>query len=307
MLKNILDVFRPLRWYRNLSMVLGALLALKIATQLSDPSSTTLFYRFALSFIAICLVASGNYGINEILDAATDRHHPQKKHRAIPSGRISVPTVFTISILLYVSGLTLITQLHNPMLTFSLSLLAVSGFLYNVKPYRFKDRPFLDFTFEALNNPIRLMVGWYSITPSSIPVPASYILGFWFLGCFLMAAKRFGEIRFIDNKQQAGDYRKSLRFYNEETLLLSMITALVAFSFMLGFLCSKYSVDAILILPFSCVWALWFFHLAYKENTIVKDPERIFEQKGFVLFSVLSLCIFFYLFYSGNQLLAWIN
>lgn len=308
MIRNLLDVFRPLRWYRNLSMLLGTLLAIKVAgipsSELFNASHTTSFF---ISLVGLCLVASGNYGINEILDAQTDRHHPQKKNRAIPSGRISARLVFVISMVLYVTGLSMVAFLNNPMLTFSATLLAVSGFLYNVKPFRFKDRPFLDFSFEALNNPIRLMVGWYAITPTSIPIPASYVLGFWLLGCFLMSAKRFGEIRFIDNKEMAGNYRNSLRYYTESNLLFSMIVSLVGFSFLLGFLCMKYSVDAVLILPFVMVWSVWFFHLAYQENSIVKDPERLFEKKGFLSFSAVSLLAFFYLFYTGNHFLGWIH
>jgi len=310
---NLLDVFRPLRWYRNLSMLLGALLTIKVTgirvTGLGGARALTgpLLASFLVSFIALCLVASANYGINEVLDTETDRHHPHKKFRAIPAGRISARLVLVLSSALYLLGLGLIARLHNPMLTLSLALLAVSGFLYNVRPFRFKDRAYLDFSFEALNNPIRLMVGWYSLTPAHIPIPASFVLSFWFLGCFLMSAKRFGELRFIEDRQAAARYRRSLHSYTEEKLLSCMICALVAFSFMLGFFCLKYGVDTVLVLPFVLVWTVWFFSLAYQEDTIVKDPERLFEKKGFLCFSVLSLAAFFYLFYTGNQFLGWIR
>ncbi len=308
LLHNLLDVFRPLRWYRNLSMLLGAMLAVRV-TGLGwahAPTQTPL-RSFLLSFAALCLVASANYGLNEILDAATDRHHPRKKLRAIPAGRVSWRLVLALSLALYAAGLGLICRLHNPMLTLSLCLLALSGFLYNVRPFRFKDRPYLDFSFEALNNPIRLMVGWYSLTPAHIPIPASFVLSFWFLGCFLMAAKRFGELRFIADPHDAAAYRQSLRFYTEQNLLCSMICALMAFSFLLGFFCLKYGLDAVLVLPFILAWTAWFLSLAYQENTIVKDPERLFEKREFLCFSVFSLVAFFYLFYTGNQFLGWIK
>lgn len=99
------------------------------------------------------------------------------------------------------------------------------------------------------------MVGWYSLTPAHVPIPASFVLSFWFLGCFLMAAKRFGERRFLPDPQAAARYRRSLRFYTEQSLLCAMICSLVAFSFLLGFFCMKYGVDAVLVLPFILVWA----------------------------------------------------
>src|SRR5258708_16297192 len=38
-----------------------------------------------------CLLASSNYVLNEILDARTDREHPVKRRRPIPSGRVRIP------------------------------------------------------------------------------------------------------------------------------------------------------------------------------------------------------------------------
>jgi 4-hydroxybenzoate polyprenyltransferase len=190
-------------------MLLGALLAINITeTALSDSLVDIL-----RAFISICLVASGNYGINEVLDVEADGQHPQKKLRAIPSGKISSVPVVIISIILYVVGISIVLSSRNIMLAISVSLLLLSGVLYNVKPIRLKDKPYMDFIAESFNNPIRLMVGWYSVaTPEKI-VPSSFILGFWFLGMFLMASKRFGEYRFFKDKDQLVEYRKSFKHY----------------------------------------------------------------------------------------------
>ncbi len=306
MFKILMDVFRPLRWYRNGFMLAAVILAIKILNiDFRSILSISFIYPVLISFIALCLVASGNYGINEVFDLETDKHHPEKKNRSIPSGKISPVTVICLSVFLYISGFLLISTINNYMLFISLSLLLISGILYNVKPFRLKDKPYLDFIFEAANNPIRLMVGWYAVAKPSNLVPASIVLGFWFLGIFLMAAKRFGELRFIQDKEKAAKYRNSFKYYTEEKLLFSMIAAAMSFTFMLGALSFKYSVDLIVALPFMVSWMIWFFHLAYQQNTIVKDPERIFEKKTFVFFSLLTLLVFVYLFFSGNQWLGW--
>jgi decaprenyl-phosphate phosphoribosyltransferase len=302
--RNLLDVFRPKRWYRNLTMVLGIIIAIKVLNLsrshlLGAHSVTTIL----IALVSLCLIASGNYGINEILDAKMDATHPQKKHRAIPSGRVSVKLVFTISIALYILGIGLSLLAKNWTLIGSLLLLLVSGIVYNVKPIRLKDRVYVDFISEALNNPIRFMVGWYAVaTPSQI-VPASFLIAYWFIGVFLMAAKRFGEIRLIKDPKKAAEYRISLGAYTEERLLMAMIGAVAAFSFMIGALSFKYSVDIVIVLPFIIAWVIWFFKLAFEENTIVKDPERIFEKKGFLSFSLLTAILFLYFFYTGNHFL----
>lgn len=308
MMLNLLDVFRPKRWYRNLFMILGMFIAIKIL----DLSGAEILgkeklFSIIISFISLCLVTSANYGINGIFDAKTDSYHPQKKDRAIPSGRISKNLVLIVSIILYILGLILILLINNWMLSVSIGLLILSSIFYNIPPIRLKDRAYADFVFEALNNPIRLMIGWYAVsTPNNI-VPASFIFGYWFFGIFLMAAKRFGELRFIQNQEIAKEYRASLAYYTEKSLLMAMIVALVALSYMLGVLSIKYSIDIFMALPLLIIWILWFFKLAYEENTVVKDPERIFEKKPFVIFTVLIAIIFIYLFYSGNQFIGWLK
>ena len=303
---DIINVFRPLRWYRNVFMLVAVILAIKILDiDIRSAFSWSFLYPVAMSFVALCIVASANYGINEVFDVETDKYHPEKKNRSIASGEVSPILILSLSVCFYMIGFLLVARLQNVMLFFSLVLLLISGVLYNIKPFRLKDKPYVDFIFEAINNPIRLMIGWYSVAQPSHLVPASLVFGFWFLGIFLMAAKRFGELRFIKDNEIAARYRNSFKYYKEEHLLLSMIAAAVSFSFLLGALSLKYSVDLIATLPFLVIWIVWFFHLAYQNNTIVKDPERIFENKLFVAFSLLTFFLFLYFFFSGDQMLAW--
>lgn len=306
LIKNLLDVFRPKRWYRNLMMIIGVVIAVKIlGLGQNQIFSSTYIWDFVAAFVSLCLISSGNYGINEVLDAPFDAKHPQKKHRAIPSGRVSAKLIIQLSILLYAAGVVVVGLTAKWPLIISVLLLLVSGILYNVPPVRLKDRAYVDFTSEAVNNAIRLMIGWYAIAPSTKWVPVSFVLAYWFIGVFLMAAKRFGEIRLINDKKTASEYRRSLGHYDEEHLLMAMISALAACYFMLGFLCFKYSVDIVIVLPLLIGWIAWFFMLAFEENTIVKDPERIFEKKGFLFYSLLTGALFIYFFFSGSQLLTW--
>ena len=287
-------------------MLLAVILAIKLLhVNIKSIFSFAFLYPILIAFTALCVVASANYGINEVCDVETDTYHPEKKNRSIPSGKVSSTLIIALSVLLYMIGFLLIATLQNAILFLSLALLLISGVLYNVKPFRLKDKPYVDFIFEAINNPIRLMIGWYSIAKPSHLVPASLVFGFWFFGMFLMAAKRFGELRFLKDHERAAKYRRSFKYYTEEHLLLSMIAAAVCFSFLLGALSFKYSVDVMVILPFLVIWVVWFFHLACQNNTIVKDPERVFEKKMFVTFSLLTLILFVYLFFSGNQLFGW--
>src|SRR5690606_6353933 len=100
------------------------------------------------------------------------------------------------------------------------SLLLLMGILYNVQPFRTKDKPYLDVLSESFNNPLRLLLGWSILVHDGLP-PSSILLAFWMGGAFLMAVKRYSEYRFIDDPARAGLYRNSFRYYSERTLLLS--------------------------------------------------------------------------------------
>ena len=43
-----------------------------------------------IGFVVLCLLSSGVYTLNDLVDAEADRKHPQKKNRPIASGQISV-------------------------------------------------------------------------------------------------------------------------------------------------------------------------------------------------------------------------
>ncbi len=215
--------------------------------------------------------------------------------------------VVSLSNWVFFFWLGLVLPLQNSVLFFSLGLLLLSGLLYNIKPFRFKDKPYLDFIFEALNNPIRLLVGWYSAVAPDKLIPSSFLLAFWSIGIFLMASKRFGELRFINDVVLSSKYRRSFTYYTEENLLLSMVASISSFNYMFGALSFKYSIDLVLMLPLLVIWILWFFKLSYETDSIVKDPERVFEKKSFLLYSILIMGIFIYLLFTGNTIMGFIK
>lgn len=326
-IRETIGVFRPSRWYRNSFMLLGSLLAVAI---LPDVNLMDYWMQIVIAFIALSLMTSGNYGINEILDIETDRQHPQKQHRALVTGKVKVKTVLIIAIILYVLSVLVVLSLGNLPLTLSMLLMLLSGITYNVKPFRTKDIPYLDFLFEALNNPIRLAVGWYAVegamahpfnlvskaidgggivVNSIFYIPLGFLVSFYFIGIFLMSSKRFGEIRLFKSsksEQHPGEYRKSLQYYSEQSLLYVMMASIISFSYLFGALSYKYNIDLIILLPIFIVWIIWYFILAFEENSIVKDPERIFEKKGFLLFSVLFISTFAALLIIGKKVFTFL-
>src|SRR3954463_7780171 len=124
------------------------------------------------------------------------------------------------------------SAVNRPFFLASLFLL-VMGVVYNVRPVRSKDLPYVDVLSESINNPIRLLLGWFAVTDAEVP-PVSLLIAYWMIGAFFMATKRFAEYRSIGDTAAAGAYRSSFLHYNEERLLLSMVFYAISFALFLG-------------------------------------------------------------------------
>ena len=79
-------IMRPDHWFKNVFMLAGIALA---AFYNPEAFRGPWVLRLGIGVAATCLCASSNYVLNEILDAPTDVHHVQKRHRPIPSGRVT--------------------------------------------------------------------------------------------------------------------------------------------------------------------------------------------------------------------------
>lgn len=92
-----LRALRPHQWLKNLLIFLPMLAA-------HDLSAGT-FGRSALAFAAFCMVASGVYVLNDLLDLAADRAHPRKRNRPFASGAVPVAHGTFMAPVLLMAGL----------------------------------------------------------------------------------------------------------------------------------------------------------------------------------------------------------
>jgi len=237
--------------------------------------------------MATCLIASSNYVLNEILDAPTDRSHPVKRNRPIPAGLVRLPIAYAEWLLLGAMGLTMAAQL-NWSFFYAGAFLLVMGVVYNVRPIRSKDLPYVDVLSESINNPIRLLLGWFAVTTAEFP-PVSLLIAYWMIGAFFMAAKRFSEYRSIGDPAVAGAYRESFRHYDEPKLIVSMFFYITTFALFLGVFIIRYHLELILVFPMVAGFACYYLHVAFKEDSAAQSPERLYRETG--LMAYLGLCV----------------
>lgn len=278
---------RPDHWIKQFFIVPGCVFALLLADR---EISLQTALRFALGFAATCLIASANYVINEWLDAEFDKFHPTKKNRSVVTEDVKGAVVWILWAVLTVAGLALSLAVNKPFCAMC-AFLWFMGILYNVKPVRTKDVPILDVLSESVNNAIRLLMGWFIISAATLP-PVSIVLGYWMGGAFLMAIKRYAEYRMIANPELAGSYRKSFRWYTEKSLLISAFFYAMCSVFFTGIFLIKYRIELVLFVPVLMGLFCYYFYIAFKKDSAVQKPEKLYHEKALMLY-VLVLAVVF--------------
>ncbi len=288
-MSNIKDYIRIARidhWIKQLFIFPGMVFAFFLVDGVSVKSK---ILNIILAFIATSFIASANYVINEWLDAKFDKFHPTKKSRPVVSGNVKFAGVMIEYAIFTVAGLAVAWFASK--LTFFMELwLWVMGILYNVKPIRTKEIPYVDVLSESLNNAIRLLIGWFAITSDYIP-PVSIVFGYWMAGAFLMATKRYSEYRMIDNKELASSYRKSFKYYTEKSLLISSFFYALLSVFFCGVFMVKYRAELILDIPLICGLFCLYFSISFKENSSAQKPEKLFKEKTLIAYLVVLFVV----------------
>ncbi|MEA3274327.1 MAG: UbiA prenyltransferase family protein [Pseudomonadota bacterium] len=290
-LQPYIKIARFDHWFKNVFMLPG----IALAWLLTDATPTSVFLSGLIALLSTGFIVSANYVINEWLDAEFDRHHPLKKHRPSALGNVRAIHVYTEYLLFVALGLGLASVLSREFVFFS-GLLLVMGILYNVRPFRTKDRALLDVLSESINNPLRLLLGWSAIVSGHLP-PSSILFSYWMGGAFLMAMKRFAEYRFIDDPERAALYRRSFRYYTEEKLLLSSFFYAILSAFFLGIFLIKYRIEFIVSLPFFALLYVWYLHIAMKPHSASQAPEKLYREPAFVAYVIFLGALISVLFF----------
>jgi 4-hydroxybenzoate polyprenyltransferase len=285
-LKKYLKIARIDHWIKQLFILPG----LVVAVLITDVAWSDLnLFKFIFGFMGTCFIASANYVINEWLDAPYDKFHPTKKNRPVVTENMSFKWVLVEYITLIILGL-FFSWLVNTLFLITVIVLLVMGFLYNVKPFRTKDIPFIDVLSESVNNMLRFMMGWFIATGDSIP-PSSVLIGYWMAGAFLMATKRFAEYRMIGDKQQAGLYRRSFKYYTEKSLLASALFYALTSTFCLGVFLIKYRIEYLVATPWLFVLFSYYLAMSLDDDSSVQKPEKLYKERKLMLLVLVFVVI----------------
>jgi 4-hydroxybenzoate polyprenyltransferase len=179
--RALVRAMRPHQWSKNI-LVLAPVVA---AHSLLQPMASAPAF---VAFIAFCLVASGTYVTNDLLDLEADRRHPRKRNRPLASGDLSVPWGFVASAGLLTVGLAIAATL-SPRASLCLGLYALVSLLYSV---RLKRVATLDVIVLAGLYTLRILVG---AVAANVGLSSWFLAFSMFLFTSLAFVKRAAELR----------------------------------------------------------------------------------------------------------------
>jgi 4-hydroxybenzoate polyprenyltransferase len=165
-------LMRPRQWVKNGFVFVGLL----FANAWHQPQ---LRLRVFLAAIAFCLVSSGVYIFNDLMDREQDRNHERKKTRPLAAGKISSGTAVILLIVLWIIGFGAALLVSRTVLGLLL-LYIVINVAYSV---RLKEVVLLDVFLVAAGFMLRILAGTIGVG-----IPPSQ----WLLICGLMMALFLG-------------------------------------------------------------------------------------------------------------------
>lgn len=231
----VLVEMRPKQWVKNL-LVFVAPVSAGLIDQVGAAADAV------AAFVAFCLVSSGTYVLNDVLDVEADRRHPTKRDRPIAAGDIAERSAWILGPALLAVGLAV-----GFLARWEVSVVAGAYVVVTLAySFRLKHVPVVDIVAIAAGFVLRAVAGI-----AAINVPISN----WF---FIIAA--FGSLMMAAGKRQA----ESTEMGDDGPTVRSTLATYSA-----SYLAYLRSVTSGVVLVAYCLWAF--------EKAELSDAPLLFQ------------------------------
>jgi 4-hydroxybenzoate polyprenyltransferase len=277
-LRGLIVAMRPIQWSKN-GFVFAAILFDRQLGQV-EPLA-----RVVTAFILLCLAASSIYLINDLVDIESDRLHPRKRQRPLPSGQLpvswAVAAAAVMPLIALAASLLLTWKLTAVLLAYLALHIAYSFFLKNIV--------LLDVFAIAGGFVLRVVAGIVVIDVAHFS-PWLYLCA-GLLALFLAIGKRRQELILL--AEDAENVRATYKDYNMPLLddMLRMVTTGSVLTYML------YTVEAttirvngyrmMLTIPFVVYGIFRYLYLIHVRGQGSAPDELLFEDMPLLLAVVL--------------------
>ena len=180
------QLLRPYQWLKNLMLLFPPFLS-------GDLFHVESFAVLLIPLVSFSLSASSVYIINDIMDVKQDVHHPVKKYRPLPSGRIKTGRAVAIACLLILVSVCLAVYISLPFLLILAAYLVIS----NGYSLFLKSIPVLELFCIVTAFLLRLEAGGVAY---HVQISDWLFLSVFLLALFLISGKRLSELIYSDGQ-----------------------------------------------------------------------------------------------------------
>ncbi|RFA07953.1 decaprenyl-phosphate phosphoribosyltransferase [Subtercola boreus] len=171
---------RPKQWMKNVLLAVAPLAAGVIL----EPG---VIVEVVFAIVAFCLTSSGGYILNDLLDIESDRVHPTKRFRPIPSGEFPARAAWPVAIALLVIPSAVAFIVGYPLFAAVLLTYVVVQVSYCIW---LKHQPVIDIIVVASGFVLRAIAGAAVV---GVPVTQWFLLVISSGSLFMVAGKRYSE------------------------------------------------------------------------------------------------------------------
>ena len=269
--RGVISSMRPRQWTKNLIIYFALFFTVDQAWSLSDPGEVTRTFALITAAAAIfCLVTSAVYLVNDVLDAAHDRHHPRKRHRPIAAGVVSPVAAVAVAVTLAVAGSALAFLLEPLFALVAAVYLAING-AYSLF---LKRMVILDIMAISSGFVLRAVAGAVVLDVEISP---------WLYVCTSLGALFLGFAKRLNEIELAGDsgslQRQSLEEYTPR--LLEQLIAIVAPATLVSYVLYTFTAEnlpdnnaMLLTIPFVMYGLFRYLYLVHHKN-LGESPEQV--------------------------------
>ena len=296
-LNAILKILSPAQWIKNF-FVLAPLIFGGALFQLNS------FCAGIITFFAYSFAASSIYCFNDIHDVDDDRRQPEKCHRPIASGMISVSQAYGLMILMIVLSMATVSLLSFQLGTFVAegSVAKVAGvimfyWLLNLAYCaKLKQYAIIDVCVVAFGFVLRLLAGGFAV---DIVLSKWIVLMTFLITLFMSFAKRRDDVLRMEATGEAprkNTIRYNLTFINQTITITASVTLVCYIMYTVSpEVTGKFHTDYLYLTSiFVLVGLLRYIQIAVVDKKS-GNPTKIILKDHFTQFVVLAWLIAFIL------------
>ena len=279
-----LQAMRPKQWIKNLFVFPGLIFSKNVF-------HAPMLLLVIATFFIFSLLSSAVYLINDIADRERDQQHPQKKHRPLAAGKISLKGTILLAIFLTLLSLGSAFALSLP-LGLLASLYFILMLLYT---FYLKHCILLDVFTIAAGFVIRVAAGTEVL---GIYLSPWLLICTGFLALFMALGKRRNELKLLG--LQAQTHRQTLDAYTLPLLdqMIAIVTAatIVTYSLYTTFQFQQ-TMTAIATIPFVLYGLFRYLYLIYTTDAGGSPEEIVLKDRPLQVDILLWIAISIMLLY----------